>query len=202
MTELEYEKACRGPLASVDGEYAWGTPDLNTLFYTLTNQGQASEIISNPSSFLGNSVSTSSGITGPVRGGIFATASSTRLSSGAGYYGAMELSGNLYEYCVCTCNAAGRSYNGKHGDGILTTVIGNANENYWPGINGSTNANAGSGVYDGGAGVRANTGILHRGNSWVTSGGKVSYRFTITAVLLDNTAKFNDHGIRGARDGN
>lgn len=27
MTELEYEKACRGPLAPVAGEYAWGTPN-------------------------------------------------------------------------------------------------------------------------------------------------------------------------------
>jgi formylglycine-generating enzyme required for sulfatase activity len=25
MTELEYEKACRGPVAPVAGEYAWGT---------------------------------------------------------------------------------------------------------------------------------------------------------------------------------
>jgi formylglycine-generating enzyme required for sulfatase activity len=33
MTELEYEKACRGPLAPVPGEYAWGTAKISGKTY-------------------------------------------------------------------------------------------------------------------------------------------------------------------------
>jgi hypothetical protein len=29
MTELEYEKACRGPLMPVANEYAWGTTTIS-----------------------------------------------------------------------------------------------------------------------------------------------------------------------------
>ena len=55
MTELEYEKACRGPLKPVPNEYAWGTPgiagkDFDKLFpdadhagYVVKNRGRPDE---------------------------------------------------------------------------------------------------------------------------------------------------------------
>src|SRR5213075_409087 len=98
ITELEYEKACRGPLTAVEDEYAWGNADIFTLDYTFINAGLVNEAVSNPSSFYGNSNTWYSNLGGPFRGGGFATASSTRISSGAGYYGAMELTGNLREF--------------------------------------------------------------------------------------------------------
>ena len=35
MTELEFEKACRGPLATVDGEFPWG----DTLYAIMYHSG-------------------------------------------------------------------------------------------------------------------------------------------------------------------
>lgn len=64
---------------------------------------------------------------GPLRCGIFATGSSTRATSGGGYYGVMELSGNLWERLVTVGNTQGRGFTGAHGDGDLTTAPSN-----WP----------------------------------------------------------------------
>ena len=43
MTELEYEKACRGTMAPVADEYAWGTASIAGSAYTLENIGAANE---------------------------------------------------------------------------------------------------------------------------------------------------------------
>jgi formylglycine-generating enzyme required for sulfatase activity len=201
MTELEYEKACRGPLPAVAGELAWGAATYNSVSLTLSNAGLATETITNPSSFVGNLLMNTS--FGPARGGIFANAFSTRISSGAGYYGVMELSGNLWECSVQTNTLAGRSFNGKHGDGILTSV-GNANENFWPGINGSINSATSSGFYDGGLGVRSTAGISFKGGSfYLINLNPVSLRLAYNSPsLVTNQGKENTVGIRGVRDAN
>lgn len=204
MSEMEYEKACRGPLSAVENEYAWGTADLSNVIYSMASPGMATENITNSSSFLGNAIINNRFPTGPVRGGIFATTISTRVSAGASYYGIMELTGNLIEVCVQTNTAAGRSFIGKHGDGLLTSV-GNANENYWPGVNGSTNLNASSGIYDGGAGVRSTAGITYKGgyfSNTTPSDCSVSFRFTFAAVVLDNNDQSYVQGFRGVRYAN
>lgn len=205
MTELEYEKACRGPLTAVDGEFAWGNDNIADYPYFIGNAGLASEFITNASSFSGNALNDSS-VIGFIRGGIFATASSTRISSGAGYYGAMELSGSNYELCITTANVAGRAYNGKHGDGILTTG-GNANENYWPGVNGTTTTGASPGAYDGGLGVRSNGGLMNKGGSlFDVSRLRISDRTQAVIydgmVLITNTSSKTYFAIRGVRDAN
>ena len=43
-----------------------------------------------------------------------------RVAAGAGYYGAMELSGNVAEQVVTLGHPQGRSFQGTHGDGRLT----------------------------------------------------------------------------------
>ena len=125
MTELEYEKACRGTQTPVANEYAWGTTTIaGGSAYLLSNFGAANEgIVANYSTTAGNcSYSTTDGsIDGPLRVGIFAAhANNTgRVTSGASYYGIMEMSGNLWERSVTVGNATGRNFTGVNGDGIL-----------------------------------------------------------------------------------
>jgi formylglycine-generating enzyme required for sulfatase activity len=135
MTELEFEKACHGPLAAVVGEYAWGTADIAGSAYTLSNAGASNEgIATNYSTTAGNAMySTTKGtIGGPVRVGIFSNGTSGRVSAGASYWGIMELSGNVYERPVTIANEKGRAFTGTHGDGVLASS-GDANAATWPG---------------------------------------------------------------------
>jgi formylglycine-generating enzyme required for sulfatase activity len=136
MTELEFEKACRGPLAAVTDEYAWGTADVAGSAYTLSGAGTASEgIATNYSTTAGNVMcfDTRGTIDGPVRVGLFAAngSNSGRVSAGASYWGIMELSGNLYERPVTIANEKGRAFTGTHGDGVLASN-GDANAATWP----------------------------------------------------------------------
>ena len=137
MTEMEYEKACRGTLAPVPNEYAWGNTNIASVSYTINNSGMANEnIATNYSSAAGNSANpsaTTSFINGPVRVGIFAgnSGNTGRISSGATYYGIMEMSDNLVEQTVTVGQSAGRSFTGIHGNGTLDTS-GNADASNWP----------------------------------------------------------------------
>jgi len=124
MTELEYEKACRGTVPAVADEYAWGSTAY-TQVTGITNSGLINETAS------GN-LSYSSGVAGPMRCGFAATSSSTRAQAGASYYGVMELSGNLWKRPV----TIGGAFTGLHGDGALDAT-GNANVTGWPGTGAS-----------------------------------------------------------------
>jgi formylglycine-generating enzyme required for sulfatase activity len=123
MTEFEYEKACRGgnnlpsPL-----EYAWGNTTILQVA-TPTAQNTASETWATGNASFASSI--------VIRCGALATNASTRTSSGATFYGAMEMSGNVAELCVYAGNAAGRSYTGLHGDGMLNATA-EANTANWP----------------------------------------------------------------------
>jgi formylglycine-generating enzyme required for sulfatase activity len=135
MTELEFEKACRGPQSPVAGEYAWGNANIAGSAYTLANDGQPNEGIAtnyatDPS---GNASyeTTVGSIDGPLRCGIFATGSSSRVEAGAGYYGVMEMSGNLFERQITLGTSTGRGFTGAHGDGALED--GDADVLNWPG---------------------------------------------------------------------
>jgi formylglycine-generating enzyme required for sulfatase activity len=198
----EFEKACRGPLVPVPNEYAWGTDDIANIAYTLTGSNTPSEGISNPSAVFGNSLNINSGIN-YARGGIFATSISTRISSGAGCYGVMELSGSAEEQVVASSNVAGRSYTGKNGDGLLT-ALGNANENNWPGVNGATTNTVAPGIYNGGDGVTSDGGSRDRGGYLFSTidNLKVSHRLGIGTGTAIITVKSPRNGIRGVREAN
>ena len=124
MSEFEYEKACRGgnntpsPL-----EYAWGNTTIAQVA-TPTAQGTATET-------WGSGNAAFNGPTGVIRCGALATATSTRTSSGATFYGIMEMSGNTAEFTVYAGNVQGRTYTGLHGDGNLTATA-EANTANWP----------------------------------------------------------------------
>ena len=158
MTELEFEKACRGTEATVANEYAWGTTAIPSAQYTLENTGEPDEnIATNYSTTGGNCIykDTQLSITGPLRVGIFsANALNTgRVTSGATFYGIMEMSGNVLERTVTVGNANGRAYTGTHGDGSLTTD-GYANNSDWPGY--------------GNGKITTATGAGERGGNWNT----------------------------------
>ena len=138
MTELEFEKACRGPVAPVADEYAWGSANIqNWLQYSLAQTGTSSEYVTNPGTNAGNANHTGSDlqsqINGPLRCGIFAasTTNPTREESGATYYGIMEMSGNVVERAVSIGFSQGRAYTGSHGDGLIDS-LGMANQADWP----------------------------------------------------------------------
>jgi formylglycine-generating enzyme required for sulfatase activity len=117
MTELEYEKSCRGNQNPATNEFAWGNTSATALS-GLSNASTMTETASNTSS---NIAYNNSFTSGPVRTGIFATSSTGRATSGSGYYGNMELSGNLWERVVTVGNSTGRTFSGVHGNGTLTS---------------------------------------------------------------------------------
>ncbi len=147
MTELEFEKSCRGTVAQVSNEYAWGSTPL-TRNTGITNSGLMSETSSNSgnATYGGNS---SGVVQGPMRVGAFSTSSSTRVSSGATYYGIMEMSGNLWERPVTMGNSNGRAFTGTHGNGALDET-GNADASLWPGANATGIGLRGGDWYDDG----------------------------------------------------
>ncbi|MEI8176878.1 MAG: SUMF1/EgtB/PvdO family nonheme iron enzyme, partial [Candidatus Omnitrophota bacterium] len=143
ITELEYEKMCRGSCAPVAGEYAWGNTMITAAATLPAGNENGTETVLNASAnaCFGNTMfSQGDGGLGPLRCGIFAAASTSRRGAGAGYYGNMELSGNLAERVVTIGNAQGRSFAGSNGDGLLTVTTGhagNATNTDWPGIDAS-----------------------------------------------------------------
>jgi uncharacterized protein (TIGR02145 family) len=148
MTELEFEKACRGTATPVANEYAWGNT-VATAATGINNEGFANEVASNPTA---NAVFSSS-TSGPMRIGNFAKAISNREQAGATYYGIMEMSGNLWERVVSVGNIDGRSFEGTHGNGILSNN-GNANTISWSGlVSGEVSGALGSGSRGGNSGT-------------------------------------------------
>ncbi|MFK7972417.1 MAG: SUMF1/EgtB/PvdO family nonheme iron enzyme [Bacteroidia bacterium] len=131
MSELEYEKACRGLREPVLEEYAWGNHSwyLEGL-YSISNPGLSFErIIGGIGEGVGNANSTSiyQGASHPLRCGIFAASSQnhTRQETGATYWGIMEMTGNTYEPVISIGNSQSRDFSGLHGDGTITGT-GNA----------------------------------------------------------------------------
>lgn len=121
MTELEYEKICRGrDMPAIPNEYAWGTDTWNNAG-SITNAGQNNEMTSNVG--LLSSLYTDS----PLRAGYAATSTSGRSESGGTFWGVMDMH-NLGEfmYGVESQNFSITSY----GDGNLTP-LGAANVSDW-----------------------------------------------------------------------
>lgn len=135
LSEFEYEKACRGPLPPLPLEFAWGTDEIVDA-NTLINDGTANEAVTEV--VTGNEGLASQGYAGPqgpLRCGFAAAENTTRREAGAGYYGVMEMSGNLWEQCVVT-NPDGLIFVANPGDGNLDTE-GKANEASWPTASGA-----------------------------------------------------------------
>jgi formylglycine-generating enzyme required for sulfatase activity len=113
MDELEFEKACRGPLYPVPNEYPWG----DTLVTYMTGFAGADGSGTETATPTNANVNIGTYIAGPVRVGIFATANSGRRDAGAGYYGVMNLADNVLESTVSVGNPTGRAFTAEPGDG-------------------------------------------------------------------------------------
>ncbi|MCA4894582.1 MAG: SUMF1/EgtB/PvdO family nonheme iron enzyme [Cytophagales bacterium] len=133
MTEMEYEKACRGSgIPSVANEYAWGsTTILQATSGALTNGGQGAEVSTASGNGLCAYGSANATTFGPLRCGFAAGAATTRVQAGASYYGVMDMSGNVFEQCVGGRSFDYSSFNGLNGDGTITAA-GLFNTANWP----------------------------------------------------------------------
>lgn len=182
MTELEFEKIARGPVVSVAGEFAWGT-SLITDANALAADGTATENCSSPitaGSGLANYGNTS--VLGPIRCGFAAKPATNRFEAGAGYYGVMELSGNILESTVNSIDGTGAGFTGVLGDGeiSLSPNAGFANVANWP------SAAAGT------------TGACMRGGSWAQ--GETTLRISDrTQSNAMPSTRVNYYGGRGVR---
>lgn len=182
MTELEFEKACRGPVDPVADELAWGNTTRNTEEYQLSNAGQPNEMITNPATGAGNFLDSPGGrdIEGPVRCGIFAASAvnATREETGGTFYGIMELSGNLFERLISIGEPEFRAFDGTHGDGLLTSA-GAANVSTWP-VN--------------------YTRTAFRGGSYLNSFNfmRVSDRAVSSDAAIDGNQRLGGRGVRTA----
>ncbi len=137
MTELEYEKACRGPREPVNDEYTWGSVTrvfFSNVHITLDDglTGTERPRGSYNAGVAGLNWNTyswwnqqpalwwqNSSFIGPLRVGIFADSTTTRAASGASYWGVMNMSDNVAEMCISVAYAPGRLFVGTHGSGLL-----------------------------------------------------------------------------------
>jgi formylglycine-generating enzyme required for sulfatase activity len=198
MTELEFEKVCRGGVAAVANEYAWATAAIPNAAYTLNNAGANNETINaNYGATNASYGDTDGAIDGPLRTGIFAGVGTTRLQSGASFFGAMEMSGNLWERAVTVGNAAGRSFTGVHGNGTLL-ADGTANVDFWPGINGNNNPAAANTAFGNTTGITEAAGSGYRAGSWFS--GANDLRVSDRDSAADTTSSRGGNvGFRGVR---
>lgn len=125
LTELEFEKACRGSSKPIAHEYPWNTDNKNRLMRYVNEQGDLVFPNELPESDLTDN---------------------NRDLYGASFYWVMDLAGSLWERCITIGDSIGRNFQGSHGDGMLTNY-GFANNEDWP--KGSTET-AGFGFRGGG----------------------------------------------------
>ncbi len=136
LTELEFEKVCRGANTTpTAGEFAWGTSQITNANNTKDDGTVFETVIETPTSGSGlanhgNEIAIDGwGLRGVLRVGFAAKQNTTRLEAGASYFGVMEMSGNAWEQTVMI-GGGGEQYTGKPGDGQLNEE-GNANETNW-----------------------------------------------------------------------
>jgi formylglycine-generating enzyme required for sulfatase activity len=171
VSELEYEKICRGSIYPQQNEMAWGDT-----VYVFTTGISSAGLPGESSVPAGSNCAMNNAYTaGPIRAGIYASASTTRQTAGAAFYGAMEMSGDLYELLVSLGNSAGRSFTGLHGDGVLTAA-GAGNTTFWP----------------------ASLGV--RGGAWPYASylGRISDRSLINGAIASRVGYASGRGCRTA----
>ncbi len=138
MTEMEYEKICRGPVTPLIAEFPWGTQNLIPLSANVQNNyideaGSGASYVSG-----GNTVNATgsancyssavanSALVNPGRCGMFATQYSNREQAGATYYGVMDMGGNVAERVVSIGWVSGRAMADYYGNGNLTMSTSNS----------------------------------------------------------------------------
>ncbi len=177
MTEMEYEKVCRGPNTALPNEYAWSTTNLlQALSSAVTNAGAANETsTSSGAGLCAYGANTTAG--GPLRCGFAATAASTRTQAGGAYYGAMDMAGNCMEQCVGGYNFNYSAFTNACGDGLLSAA-GAANVAGWPALGGGQG------------------GAIARGGDWFTNGAAF-LDISDRAYMTSNFNQLRDYRVGG-----
>ncbi|MEL6637818.1 MAG: SUMF1/EgtB/PvdO family nonheme iron enzyme [Bacteroidota bacterium] len=157
MTELEYEKSARGTAPAIFREYAWGSSELEKGYYLdqrlfacdrgkdcvdgnvhvnllgFDNFDDVCGATGSDPDYIGCRIlSETMAYRGPLRTGIHSQGKTplSRLNSGAGFYGSLELSGNVREPVVPVGDRNSRNYVGVEGDGRIA-ADGSANTPAW-----------------------------------------------------------------------
>ncbi len=183
ITELEFEKICRGPENAVNNQYPWGTdnaPVSGTTFNIVPEDG--TELFTNTDAnctFANVTFSGGDGGKGPTRVGIHVKPGQhDRIASGLSYYGVPDMAGNLYELVV-TANQV--NYDGHWGDGLPDGGTGLHNEATWP-------ANA------------TTSSFGYRGGSFISDWRDCRISSRVSCIYDKNaTLRKEYHGGRGAR---
>lgn len=126
MTELEYEKACRGDQSPAPHEFPWGSSDKDRLGRFVDRDDELKFVPGLDESQLDDQ---------------------NRDAFGASYFWVMDLAGSVWEKVVSVGQAGGRAFKGTHGDGRLAGY-GYATNEDWP--KGDNNPVAGFGYRGGG----------------------------------------------------
>jgi formylglycine-generating enzyme required for sulfatase activity len=165
ITELEYEKAARGPTDPLVNELAWGVTMEDSAkigrvetFDGADGSGYEKKVPQKgvvnacfgggiaPFDVGKKTVPDNPGFEGPVTGEVFENSMqgdvAERINCGASYYGVRNLSGNCWERCITLGHQLGRIYDAKHGDGELD-ADGFCNVANWPGKDGAGAGNHG-----------------------------------------------------------
>ncbi|MCL2026926.1 MAG: SUMF1/EgtB/PvdO family nonheme iron enzyme [Bacteroidales bacterium] len=173
MTELEYEKACRGPIGAVPGEFPWGNTfqiGASAPATHLINRNLPNEAITLPDGVNHNNLGANDAdrMALITRNGAFATPNSDRIKAGATYWGIMEMGSNMAEPVINVNTEEGRRFTGRHGDGRLA-VDGTANVQLWPttyaGL-GHRGGNVANGLATGGGGLQTTSSREVAENTW------------------------------------
>lgn len=217
MTELEFEKACRGSAPAISGEYAWGNTKL-VRSRIIVDAGQGPSIVNGNANLNASELSFQGGAgnSGPVRddafcppdlantkqvfppgrvcfgpGGTPAAETSLRGQTGATFWGVLGMTGNLWELGVSAGNDAGRAFTGIHGAGMLG-LDGN------PATLGPDNQPVPA--QDTGWPDQEGNGVTFRGGSWYTGTqeGRVADRCFATS-LPGYIYRSLDSGMRAVR---
>ncbi len=126
ITELEYEKACRGPKYPVANELAWGNASAIQITAFIGEDGSGVETASPANA---NSYHQKQAFA-PARVGMFATPNSTRAQAGASYYGMLDMCTMLALPTLYLKNVNSRGFKGTHGDGALLAT-GDTDNSDW-----------------------------------------------------------------------
>ena len=134
MTELQFEKICRGAGKSVVvNEFPYGLGTSPTAYTAVTGSGTASELgtpagtaVLPSVNYLNAFNAANSVTTGPMRVGQSYTALTVRESASSAYYGVADMAGNVFEYVM---GIDATTFNGQPGDGDISTNISNTG---WP----------------------------------------------------------------------
>ncbi|HMQ08737.1 MAG TPA: SUMF1/EgtB/PvdO family nonheme iron enzyme [Saprospiraceae bacterium] len=110
ITELEFEKASRGPVKPEANDFPWGNAHKSNVERFVDSNGDLVHLKGKSESFLTHN---------------------NRVEFGASYYWVMDLAGSLWERCITLGDSEGRAFQGTHGDGTISSY-GFATNDDWP----------------------------------------------------------------------